>query len=156
MAWIHKVPNIGLRFFNVYGPKDLSNLRSYDFISTAISKCIQKRPITIHGDGMHTRDFIYVQDIVRGLLASMSALQQAPMHKIFNLCSNKESSLIDILNILENISGYKIVRQFMEANPSSILRSCGDNAKIRAELGLNHFTSLEQGLRETWQAMQNT
>ena len=83
---IHGIPTIGLRVFNVYGPRQ-DPLSPYSgVISIFAHRMKQHLPITIYGDGEQSRDFIYVGDVVSGLVASMQKLESKVItHGIFNL-----------------------------------------------------------------------
>ena len=81
-----KMPNISLRFFNVYGPR-LDVLSQYSaVIGNFISQSKNKKPLTIVGDGKQTRDFIHVDDLVSALL---KLIKSKSVNKIFNLGSGK-------------------------------------------------------------------
>ena len=72
---IFKIPSIGLRLFNVYGPGQRANSPYSSVIPIFIDRILKKLPVTING-GFQTRDFIYIEDVIGAMLKSMSKLQK--------------------------------------------------------------------------------
>jgi UDP-glucose 4-epimerase len=94
---VHGVPNCGLRFFNVYGPRQ--DPRSpYSGVITIFSNRLREgREITINGDGHHSRDFIYVVDVVNALRAAMKySSANGNISDVFNICTGVETNIIDL------------------------------------------------------------
>jgi len=103
MAWkVYQAKSIGLRFFNVYGPRQDPTNPYSGVISIFIDRLLKNMPVTVNG-GYQTRDFIYVSDIVDVLFKSMNRLHESPLSKVFNVGTGKSTTIDDLLLILKNI-----------------------------------------------------
>jgi len=98
---VHGIPTAGLRFFNVYGPRQDPRSPYSGVISIFCERITTGAPITIFGDGQQTRDFVYVADVVAALLAAM-ALQPADA-PIFNICTGVPTSVEGLARISHRI-----------------------------------------------------
>ncbi len=157
-ALVHGVPSLGFRFFNVYGPRqDPSS--PYSGVISIFSKAIAARsPIRINGSGQQTRDFIYVADIVRFLVAGMAALREGregewPAGLVLNACTGRETSVNDLARTIAGLLGCVPQIEHGPARPGDIGRSVGAPAKATAFLGLQARTSLTEGLTATVAAL---
>ena len=138
---------VALRYFNVYGPRQ-NPASDYAAVIPIFIKTLddEDEPV-IFGDGLQTRDFVYIADVVHAnLLAAES--DQAP-GKVFNICSGQEINLLELLEKLSTIYGRDIQPEFLEARPGDIYRSLGDPNMAREILGFSPTTSIVNGLDET-------
>ena len=147
---IYKIKSLGLRFFNVYGPKQ-DSLNPYSgVISIFIDRMLKDKTVVING-GHQTRDFIYVLDIVDVMIKSMELLNKKTLCDNFNVGTGKFVSVdelyINIKNIL-NINSKIIKKDLPFGDPD---RSSGTFQKINKVLNINisNFTDLRSGLKET-------
>ncbi len=147
---VYQTKSIGLRLFNVYGPRqDPSNPYS-GVISIFIDRLLKGMPVIVNG-GYQTRDFIYVSDIAEVFLKSMDKLHKSPVCDVFNVGTGKSVTIDDLLLTLKHIirTEPEIIRKELpEGDPE---RSSGTYEKLEGILGLdiNSFTSLETGLSST-------
>ena len=74
-AEVHGVPNIGFRFFNVYGPRQDPSSPYFGVISLFAARVASGQTVAVHGDGRQTRNFVFVADVVQHLLAGMALLE---------------------------------------------------------------------------------
>jgi len=134
-----------LRYFNVYGPRMRGGPYAsviHNFI-TSLSKNL--RPV-IFGDGRQTRDFIYVDDVVEASIRSM----ELEGFNILNIGSGVETSILDLLNIISSILGYKDVNPiYKPRRRHEIYRIKADISKARAILNWSPKVSLKEGVRKT-------
>lgn len=144
---LYGLRSFGLRFFNVYGPRqDPSNPYS-GVISIFADRILKENPITIFG-GHQTRDFIYVTDVIRGLIASYRFLLSNPVSTVSNLLSGETTSIDDLAHKLMNISGRvvpKIYKTLPDGDPE---RSLGNTETMADKLNLTEFVSLDDGLKQ--------
>lgn len=146
-AIVHALPNIGLRFFNCYGPRQDPASPYSGVISIFAERIRHKQPITIFGDGTQTRDFIYVGDVVAHLLAAMQALQTRKIPcDLFNVCTGNATSLLDLVSTLNALCGTDAKPQFAPAREGDIKHSLGSPSYTSAALGMHAETSLKDGL----------
>ena len=146
---VHGVPSVGFRFFNVYGPRQDPSSPYSGVISLFAAALSARRGVTVHGDGLQTRDFVYVGDIVAFLLAGMQAATTRPVAMVLNACTGRETS---VRVLAETIGGLLQMRPCIAQGPSragDIRRSVGSPGKAAALLGLEARTALADGLEKT-------
>ena len=146
---IYGLSSIGLRFFNVYGPKqDPSNPYS-GVISIFIDSLLSKKPVTVNG-GFQTRDFIFVDDIVKILVESMLILKKRQC-SFFNVGTGTSISIDRLLKILIKLTSAnpKIIKKDLpKGDPKE---SSGSYEKLEKILNvkIKTFHDLESGLEKT-------
>ena len=151
LCWnIYKSRSIGLRFFNVYGPRqDPSNPYS-GVISIFINRLLKNQPVTVNG-GYQTRDFVYVKDIVVVMIRSMENHIAQKSCTVLNVGTGKSISIDILLAMLADIIEVKpeIIRKPLP--PGDPERSGGTYQKLKDVLALdpNQFVQLEKGLIDT-------
>lgn len=157
MAWdVYKTKSIGLRFFNVYGPRqDPSNPYS-GVISIFVDRLLNKDPVTVNG-GYQTRDFIYVKDIVNTISKSMQELNNSDLCETLNVGTGYSISIDKLLETLCDILvvNPKVIKaELPKGDPE---KSSGTYEKLELTLGveLSKFTGLNEGLNETINSLKN-
>jgi UDP-glucose 4-epimerase len=148
VAWrVHGVPTLGLRFFNVYGPRQDPSSPYSGVISIFAARLAAGLPITRHGDGMQTRDFVHVSDVVAHVTAAMRTLASKPGTNVLNVCTGRETSIVDLADILGDVLGRTPVIRTGAARAGDIGRSVGDPGRAWAALGVAAGVELREGLR---------
>lgn len=152
VAWLnHKVPSIGMRFFNVYGPRQNPKSPYSGVISIFIDKILAKESVTIYGNGGQTRDFVYVGDVVRHLVRSMSrATENAG---IYNVCTGLSTSILQLAKTLFAVSGTAPKIEFQAARSGDIFTSLGQPKKAQTGLNIEAKVELGKGLKMTVSAL---
>ena len=146
---VHKVPNCGLRFFNVYGPRQ-DPKSPYSGVITIFGNRIKAgHPITINGDGFHSRDFIYVGDVVNALMRAMDFCRDQRGHHVFNVCTGIETNVIDLAEEMMILLEPVAVRHG-PARPGDPRASIGDPTKARRLLGFEAAVPIHTGLATTF------
>ncbi len=135
-----------LRFANVYGERQ-GNGGEGGVISIFGRQIAQDKAFTVFGDGRQTRDFVYAGDIANGIYAALTASQ---INTVYNLSTQQETSLLDVIDILRSVSGKALEPQFAEARTGDIYRSALCNEKAKAGLGWSPQTDLHTGLKKTY------
>jgi UDP-glucose 4-epimerase len=149
-----KLDVVALRYFNVYGPRQNPESDYAAVIPIFIKKILTGEQPTIYGDGGQSRDFIYIDDIVRAnLLAADSS--QAP-GRVVNICSGKEINLLQLVENLSVIFKREIQPYFERKRPGDIYRSSGDPTLAEEILDFIPQMDLETGLRKTISWMEST
>ena len=136
-----------LRFANVYGERQGDGGEG-GVISIFTKRVAKDEPITIFGDGKQTRDFVYAGDIARGIDA---ALRTHHANRAYNLSTQTETSLKELVAVLAKVSGKRIVPRYEDARTGDIYKSLLANGRARRSLGWEPQTSLEEGLRRTYE-----
>lgn len=153
-ALVHGVPSFGLRFFNVYGPRQ-DPASPYSGVISIFARRVEERaPIAVHGDGQQTRDFVYVSDVVAHLVAAMRHLsldrvRSVPCAHVANVCTGRETSVLELVRTLGDLSGHVPIVVHGPARPGDIRRSVGSPAHAAAVLGVRAGVRLRDGLDAT-------
>ncbi len=141
---VHGLPTFGLRFFNVYGPRQDPHSPYSGVVSRFVDRLVQGLPVTLFGDGLQTRDFIHVMDVVKTLQIAMDRADvTAP---VCNVCTGVGTSVRDLARTLGRV--LQVIPALTEgpARTGDIRRSVGDDSLLRALLAPGPAMSLEQGL----------
>lgn len=146
---VHGVPSIGFRFFNVYGPRQDPSSPYSGVISIFASAIGAGQPVTLHGDGSQTRDFVFVADVVKHLVVGMQYLADRPGAYVLNVCTGRETSVRDLAEAIGIATQRQPVLRSGPARPGDIAQSVGSPRLAAATLGLHERTSLVDGLAAT-------
>ena len=135
------LPFVALRFANVYGPRQHSTAVIGSFFESILSE----KEISIHGNGEQTRDFVFVGDVVRvSILAAQSSAIGA-----YNIGTEKETSLNELLKIIEDITQRKAKVHYEREKSGGQQRSSLSIGKAKKELKWEPSYTLAHGLEET-------
>ena len=139
-----------LRFANVYGERQGDGGEG-GVISIFAKRLAQGKGITIFGNGKQTRDFVYAGDIARGI---RKALTTENADTCYNLSTQEETSLNDLVDILSRITGKEITPDYGPVREGDIYRSALSNEKAVKNLHWIPEVSLEEGLKRTYEYFQ--
>jgi UDP-glucose 4-epimerase len=138
---------VGLRYFNVFGPRQDPASPYSAVIPLFVTAILSgKRPI-IYGDGGQSRDFIFVQNVVRGNLLAAEA--EGAAGEVFNMAEGRQTSLLQLLELLSKLLGQGIEPDFQPPRVGDVRESLADIYRARTVLGYEPVTNLEQGLTQT-------
>jgi UDP-glucose 4-epimerase len=140
---IHGTSHVSLRFANVYGPRQDSGLEG-GVVSIFLERLVRGEPTTIFGDGSHSRDFVYVDDVVAALLAAVGK-RGGP----YNVGSGAETTVGDLHAAATRAVGTHAQPTHADARLGDVLRSALDSSRIERELGWRAQVPLEEGLERT-------
>jgi UDP-glucose 4-epimerase len=141
---VHGIPTVGLRFFNVYGPRQDPRSPYSGVISIFCERIMNGEPIDIYGDGGQTRDFVHVSDVVTALLAGMGLCPAtAP---VFNVCTGVATSVAELAHVIGDLARKNPNVRHKPARAGEIRHSLGDPAEMRRALGLHRMMALRDGL----------
>lgn len=146
-AYMFELPVTGLRFFNIYGPRQDPKSPYSGVISIFADRVLGGDAIAIHGDGEQVRDFIYVADVVRYLRAAMAKAGNGA--RVLNVCTGRATSIRVLAETLCRLNGKAVPIRHVAARPGDIRVSIGDPAAAARVLGLEARTDLETGLGRT-------
>lgn len=149
------LPGAAMRFFNVFGPRQDPNSPYSGVISAFLARAIAGTPISVHGDGQQSRDFIYVDDVVRFLNAAMNRLRENPGHFICNVCTGEATSIRQLASMVAAASGRQLRIEHGAERAGDIRHSRGDPGAATALLSVRAQTPLVEGLRATLQWMKD-
>lgn len=144
---IHGLRTISLRLFNVYGPGQGHGPYS-GVISNFVDRLSQNKRPTIFGDGLQTRDFVHVSDVVHAIVTAVSSKSNVD-GKVFNIGTGKAVTVRSLSRKLALILGKRtLTPKYVRPRKGDIRRSCADIALTKRLLGFHCKMSLDQGLRD--------
>jgi UDP-glucose 4-epimerase len=149
---LHGLSGVSLRFGNVYGPRQ-DPLGEAGVVAIFCGKLRDGGQPTVFGDGLQTRDYIYVQEVVEAALIASASEHTGP----FNVGTGKESSVLELVDVLRKLGRNMGIispdapfeAQFAPARAGEVQRSALDPRRSREVLGFEGRVELEEGLRRT-------
>ena len=138
---------VALRYFNVYGPRQRPDSMYAAAVPIFARRLLDRKPVTVFGDGGQTRDLINVHDVVRANLIA-SQHPKAP-GQIFNICTGVETRLLDLLDVMYELVPNMPPPEFAAPRAGDIYRSVGIPQKAADMIGFRAEVSLVDGLKET-------
>jgi UDP-glucose 4-epimerase len=139
------LPAIVVRPFNAYGPRAHFKGVYGEVIPRFTVRLLNGRRPVIFGDGRQTRDFTYVGDTVRGLLAAASVPRATG--QVFNVARGEEVTVQRLATLLAKGLGTELTPEFTEPRPADVRRHWADVGRARRELGFEATTGIEDGLQ---------
>ena len=135
-----------LRYFNVYGPRQKSG--DYSGVITVLTNnLLQRKQPVIFGDGLQTRDFVNVEDIVQANMLAMDS--EVSAGETFNVASGNSTSVLQLFENLRKLTeNPDIQNRFAPPRPGDVLRGAASIAKIKSVLGYEPTITLNEGLTE--------
>ncbi len=141
------LPVLALRFFNVFGPLQAADHAYAAVVPTFIARALAGEAVPVHGDGHQTRDFTFVGSVVSVLTESV--LRSVTDPNPVNLAFGSRVSLLELLEVLEDILGTPIARQHLDPRPGDVRDSQADQTRLRALFPDVGPVGLRDGLRAT-------
>ncbi len=127
-----------LRLFNVYGSRSKTGV-----IKKFVESVLNFEPVKVFGNGLQTRDFVHVSDVVNALMLGL----EKDAKGVYNVGTSVETSIINLLDMIYSITSIKPHIKFMPERQEEIKRSRADITKINIDFGWSPRVNLEQGLR---------
>ena len=146
---LHGLEATVLRYFNVYGPRQDPSSPYSGVISIFMTKALLNEPAVIYGDGDQSRDFIYVQDVVRANLLAASA--RGAGGQVINIGSGQSVRVNDLWQAVCALSGRYREPQHDRKRPGDIVASLADVGRAKELLDFECETSFETGLKSTFE-----
>lgn len=152
-ASLYGLNTMVLRFSNVYGPK---SAQKGSVIPKFIKRILNDQPIEIYGDGTQTRDFLFSGDLTKAIVKAIEYEPSTPLTKnrLFQLATGKETSILDLIQILRTTSPKPVEVLFCPPLPGEILRNYSDISKAKSILGWEPYYDLEAGVSQVFEALK--
>ncbi len=157
-AHLYGLPVTGLRFFTVYGPWGRPDMSAFIFTQ----KILDGDPIEVFNNGNHSRDFTYIDDIVRAIVRSCDrvatpnpawsgakpdpATSSAPF-RLYNIGNHSPVALMDFIDCIERAVGKPAIKHFLPMQAGDVAATFADISDSRADLGFEPKVALEEGIR---------
>lgn len=139
---LYNIQFTALRFFTVYGPRQRPDLAIHKF--TKIME--EGNEITLFGDGSTRRDYTYIDDIINGIISAINYNDSS--YEIVNLGNNETVELLELVEAIEEASGYKAIKKFGPEQPGDVKQTWADVTKANKLFGYKSEYSLDKGLKE--------
>ncbi|WP_447971627.1 NAD-dependent epimerase/dehydratase family protein [Nitrospira sp. M1] len=134
---------LGLRYFNVYGPRQDPTSPYAGVISKFLNFIQHQQPLTVFGDGRQTRDFVFVKDVAHANVQALLSTATGVCH----VATGTSRSLLDMIHALSTCVGYELQVVHHEAQTGDIPHSSAHVEKLAQVLGVQCSTRFEDGLR---------
>ncbi len=144
---LHGLSTVALRFANVYGPRQRSSGEG-GIVAILCERARNGELTRVFGDGLQTRDFVYVSDVVDAVLAATTSRATGAL----NIGTGTETSVRRLVELLGEVSGRPVRTRRAPARPGEVLRSCLDPSRAGRVLGWEATTPLTEGIRRTYEA----
>lgn len=145
VAWqTHRVPTVGLRLFNAYGPQQDPSSPYAGVIAIFADSLTDGRTLTIHGDGGQVRDFIHVADAVAGLRAAMQRCTAGAA--VYNICTGRPTTIGELARLMAELLGRVPDIRYAPRRAGDIRHSLGSPDRAARELQFRAQVSLRDGL----------
>jgi len=144
--------SIGLRYFNVFGPRQDPNGPYAAVIPTWIAAMIKNQPIHVNGDGETSRDFCYIENVVQANLLAATTVKKEAVNQVYNIGLGPRTSLNALFQMLRTrlLPHYphlqSLAPQYQDFRPGDVRHSVADITKARTNLGYTPSHQVEQGL----------
>jgi nucleoside-diphosphate-sugar epimerase len=143
---------VGLRYFNVYGPRQSPNGPYAAVVPCFFAACAQGAAPTIFGDGQQSRDFTFVGDVVVANLLAASASELVGA-RVFNIGAGGATTVADLAWQIIRASGTEVEPRFAPPRAGDISHSMADASAAERDLGFRATVPLDQGLRRTFEGL---
>jgi UDP-glucose 4-epimerase len=144
---VYGFPAVALRYFNVFGPRQDPASQYAAVIPAFITAALRGQRPVVHGDGLQTRDFTYVQNVVDANLLACDAPEAAG--EAINIACGQRISLLELLQQIGRITGRHIEPRFDPARPGDVKHSLASIQKAERLLGFTPSVTFDQGLERT-------
>jgi len=138
---------VALRIFNAYGPGQSLPASHPPVVPNWLRQAVKGGSIVVHGDGSQTRDFVYISDVTRALIAASTAPDLGG--DVINVGSGVETSMQSLAEMILKSTGSKAEILATPKNNPGVSRMCADLTLAKKKLNFSPKTSLEAGLRKT-------
>lgn len=145
------IETIGFRYFNVFGPRQDPNGQYAAVIPKFISSLLKNENPIIDGDGLQTRDFTFVENVVQINIKAMLQNNVEALNKIYNVAVGENFSVLEMYNEMQHIIGTNFSPSHTETRKGDIRNSLADISLAKTHLEYNPTVTFKEGLNKTVQ-----
>lgn len=147
---VYSLPAVSLRYFNVYGPRQNPSSEYAAVIPKFITKALAEEPLVIYGDGLQTRDFVFVRDVVKANIMAAESRETG----VFNIGSGVEATINELASAVVKLCGNNLEVVHVEPRTGDIMHSQASVERAK-RIGFVPEYGLEEGLKETMGGYKN-
>lgn len=141
---------VGLRYFNVFGPRQDANNPYAAVIPIFMQAAIEGKSPTINGDGKTTRDFTFVSNALQANIKAMLCTEELQQHQVINIACNERITLNELWDTITTIAGKDIEAKHGPERPGDVRHSLADISKARELIGYEPAVYVKEGLEKAY------
>jgi nucleoside-diphosphate-sugar epimerase len=146
---LYGLETVALRYFNVFGPRQSFTSAYSGVIAKFCTLMLEGRAPTIFGDGLQSRDFAYIDNVVAANLLAAEQPAEKVAGRVFNVAGGCSVSLLDLVEELNRLTGQSLVPNHEPARSGDIRDSAADLSAARLDLGYEPKVTWQEGLKHT-------
>ena len=141
---LFKIETIGLRFFTVYGPWGRPDMAMFLFTDAIVNN----KPIKVFNNGNLSRDFTYIEDIVKGVTSTLlnDSIDKS-LYKLYNIGNSSPVKLMDFINLIEMNLGVKAKKQMLPMQDGDVIQTWADLSEFKSNYKYDPTTSTKDGVK---------
>lgn len=146
-ADVYGLPLIGLRYFNVFGPKQSPNGAYAAVIPLFMNAVLNNEPPIINGDGAHSRDFTFVANAVQANEKALFTTNKDALNQVYNIAFGQKTTLNELFEFIKEIAGSDLAPKYGPERDGDIRHSLADISKAKKWIGYDPAITVKQGLK---------
>jgi len=144
---LYGLETVSLRYFNVFGPRQDPDSKYSAVIPRFLEQGLKHEPLEVHGDGLQSRDFTYIDNVVLGNLLSMDA--PGVSGEVFNLACGSQHTLLAIAEAIGKFLGRPLERNHVASRAGDVRHTKADISKIERMMGYKPTVPFDEGMQRT-------
>ncbi len=144
---LHGLESVNLRYFNVFGPRQVPNSEYAAVIPKFIKALMNNHTPTIYGNGEQTRDFVFIKDVVNANILSMESKKTGCLK--LNIACGQQTSINNLFTVLKKIMNKDVEPIYKDSRPGDPMISMADISRVKEKIGYLPKYNLEEGLKNT-------
>lgn len=144
---VYNFHTVGLRYFNVFGPKQRSDSAYAAVIPLFMDAAINNSPVTINGDGTQTRDFTYIDNVIQANIKA--ALSSFDKHEVFNVACGERTSINELWHQIKELTNSSSTVNYGKSRQGDVKDSLADITKAEELLDYHPKYTIKEGLKKT-------
>jgi UDP-glucose 4-epimerase len=151
---VYGIETVALRYFNVFGPRQDPSSQYAAVVPRFIRAIADGRSVTVHGDGEQSRDFTYVENVVRANLLAADATEG--VGRVLNIAAGGSETVNALADTIGRLLDRPVEKTYGPAQPGDVRESWADVSAAQEAIGYVPEVGFEEGLRRTIEAMLGT
>lgn len=155
-AKLYDINFIGLRYFNVFGPRQDPNGAYAAVIPLFVKAIIENKAPTINGDGLQSRDFTYIDNVVQANFNALFTKNESALNEVYNVAVGERTTLNQLFETLRDVAGSDLKANYGPDRAGDVKHSLADISKAKNYLGYDPKVDINEGLKKSFEWYQNS